>query len=93
MADKFKYFVKNFKFSNFFLTVLLVDKYLGIDGSDFPRKKKHPDVAYRSHDIFDSAPAPQHPGDRLSRVRQGVSRGLKGISEGFKGISGRCKGI
>ena len=23
------------------------------DGVDFPRKKKHPDVAYRSHELFD----------------------------------------
>ena len=25
----------------------------GIDGSEFSRKKKHPDVAYRSHEFFD----------------------------------------
>ena len=25
----------------------------GIDGSEFSRKKKHPDVAYRSHELFD----------------------------------------
>ena len=26
----------------------------GIDGSEFSRRKKHPDVAYRSHQFFDS---------------------------------------
>jgi len=25
----------------------------GIDGSEFSRKKKHPNVAYRSHELFD----------------------------------------
>ena len=25
----------------------------GIDGSEFSRKKEHPDVAYRSHELFD----------------------------------------
>lgn len=36
----------------------------GIDGSSFSRKKKHPDVAYKSHDFFD--PTIVH-GDRISR--------------------------
>jgi len=28
----------------------------GIDGSDFSRRKKHPDLAYRAHQIFDKQP-------------------------------------
>jgi len=29
----------------------------GIDGSDFSRRKKHPDLAYRAHQIFDKQPS------------------------------------
>ncbi len=42
----------------------------------FSRKKKHPDLAYRSHEFFDSALAPPFPtrtflqGERESRVRE-----------------------
>ena len=49
------------------------DNVSGIDGSDFPRKKKHPSVAYRSHEFFDPAVAP---GDRTSRVSIYIYRGV-----------------
>jgi len=46
----------------------------GIDGAEFSRKKKHPDVAYRSHEFFDmtatrsGAMEGGHEGVRVPRV-------------------------
>ncbi len=43
--------------------------FAGIDGAEFPRKKKHPEIAYKSHDFFDPK-AVAHP-TRASRVSAG----------------------
>ena len=48
---------------------------IGFDFSDdfhFPRKKKHPEVAYRSHEFFDPALAPAFP-TREDQNRERVS--------------------
>ena len=34
-------------------TMTRANNIISADGVDFPRKKKHPDVAYRSHEFFD----------------------------------------
>ena len=52
----------------------------GIDGSEFSRKKKHPNVAYRSHELFDmTAPRGAMEGGqdgvrvpRVSTTREGI---------------------
>merc|ERR1712123_209511 len=61
----------------------------GIDGSEFSRKKKHPDVAYRSHEFFDMT-APRgameggQEGVRVPRpvARQNASLQRRSQSEG-----------
>ena len=41
---------------------------IGIDGAEFSRKKKHPEIAYKSHDFFDPSAVAAPRTTRASRV-------------------------